>query len=63
MSSELDKLLALAKQKKITPAELELQRKSFAYGNTNIENDKITRDTIERAAAKLKRETTQDDDK
>ncbi len=50
MSEELEKLLAMAKTVKMTPAEQEKQRRSFAYGNARIENDQITWDEINRAA-------------
>lgn len=40
----------------MTPEEAEEQRRSFAYGNTKIENDTITRDTVNRAADMLKHE-------
>ena len=32
----------------MTDGESEEQRRSFAYGNTKIENDLITRETIDR---------------
>lgn len=50
MSEELEKLLAIAKAVKMTPAEQENQRRSFAYGNARIENDQITWDEINKAA-------------
>ena len=37
----------------MTPRELEEQRRSFAYGNTNIENDRITRHVVDEQAKKL----------
>ena len=30
----------------MTPEQLREQRRSFAYGNTNIENDRITREMV-----------------
>ena len=33
----------------MTPAEVREQRRSFAYGNTHIENSMITREMVERA--------------
>ena len=41
---------------KMTNQEKDQQRKSFAYGNTKIENDLITRAMVEKAAAKLNME-------
>lgn len=37
----------------MTAAEQEEQRRSFAFGNTKIENDRITRQTIDEAAEAL----------
>lgn len=54
MSNEdLDTLLALAKDVKMTDSDRHAQRVSFAYGNTKIENDHITRATVEEAARKI----------
>ena len=50
MSTELEKLLELAKRVQMTPEEKEKQRRSFAYGNARIENERITREAIDRAA-------------
>lgn len=50
MSTELDKLVAAARLVTMTPQQQEAQRRSFAYGNTNIENSRVTREVIERAA-------------
>ena len=40
--TDLDRLLARAKNVKMTPEARERQRRSFAYGNTHAENEKIT---------------------
>ncbi len=53
MADDLDKLLELARGIPVSAEERERQRRSFAYGNTRIENDRITRATIDRAADKL----------
>lgn len=37
----------------MTPAEMTVQRRSFAYGNTAIENPKITREMVEEEARKI----------
>ena len=50
MSDDLAKLLEMAKKVTMTPEELEQQRRSFAYGNARIENDRITRAIIDKAA-------------
>jgi hypothetical protein len=54
MSQELEKLLDMARRVQMTPEQAEEQRRSFAYGNTKIENDSITRNTVDRAAETLK---------
>lgn len=53
MSEELERLLKIAREMEMSPAAQEAQRRSFAYGNTRIENDAITHDTIDKAAGKL----------
>lgn len=52
-TEDLDTLLELARGISVSDAEREKQRRSFAFGNTNIENQRITRETIDRAADKL----------
>ncbi len=51
--TDLDQLLETARGLPVSAAEREQQRRSFAFGNTNIENEGITRDAIDRAAEKL----------
>lgn len=53
---DLRELLKQVKKIKMTPEQLEEQRRSFAYGNTKIENDLITREMIDEAAERLARE-------
>jgi hypothetical protein len=54
MTKELQALLDAAKNFVMTPEQKEEQRRSFAYGNTNIENPRITRETVNQAADALK---------
>jgi len=54
MTKDLAKLLEKAKTVQMSPADKEEQRRSFAYGNSKIENDLITRETINRQAEELK---------
>lgn len=49
----LDELIALARKIEMTPEQAEEQRRSFAYGNCKIENDRITREMIDRAAERF----------
>jgi hypothetical protein len=52
-NEELSQLVEMAKKIDMTSQEREAQRRSFAYGNTKIENKDITPEAIERAAAVL----------
>lgn len=54
MPRELELLLAVSRERAFTPAQQEEQRRSFAFGNTHFENERITRETIDRAAEALK---------
>jgi len=53
MTKHLEDLLEAAKNVVPTPEEKEQQRRSFAYGNTNIENSRITREMVDHAADAL----------
>lgn len=63
MSPSLKKLLDAAKTAKTTAEHREEQRRSFAYGNTAFENDRITRDMIDRQADELAREANDSPEK
>lgn len=56
MTDDLRKLLEAAKTVQPTPAQKEQQRRSFAYGNTRFENERITREMVDREAERLTRE-------
>ncbi len=45
----------LRRDTRMTDAEKEEQRRSFAWGNINIENPKVTRAMIDDAAEQIKR--------
>jgi hypothetical protein len=53
MTEELQELIERARKIEMTPAQLGAQRRSFAYGNTNIENDRITREMVADLDAQL----------
>jgi hypothetical protein len=53
MPTKLESLLEAAKKTVLTPQEKEEQRRSFAYGNTKIENPRITREMIDEEAELL----------
>jgi hypothetical protein len=56
MSKELDRLIELARQHPMTPAEQEQQVRSFAFGNTHFENQTITKQDIDEAMDSLRAE-------
>jgi hypothetical protein len=53
MTKDIQDLLEAAKNIVMTPEEKEQQRRSFAYGNTAIENPRITREMVDRAADEI----------
>ncbi|HEV7797801.1 MAG TPA: hypothetical protein VGO73_06585 [Pyrinomonadaceae bacterium] len=50
-------LIERSKRVQMSADEIEQQRRSFAYGNANIENSDVTREIIDQAAEKLARKT------
>ncbi len=53
MRQELETLIDEARSTTMSCDESEAQRRSFAYGNTNIENDKVTKESINTAATRI----------
>ena len=58
MPTALEVLIAKASVREFSAEDREAQRRSFAYGNTNIENPRITRQTIDEQAEVLKTEAS-----
>ena len=56
MQDNWETLLAEALKTPMHPEDLEEQRRSFAFGNTHLENSSITREMIDEAAEKRLRE-------
>lgn len=54
MSEYLQELIEAARRIPFSDEEREAQRRSFAYGNTHIENDRITREMVDEQADLLK---------
>lgn len=50
MTEKLTALVERARTVKMTGDQKEKQRRSFAYGNTKIENDLITREMVDEQA-------------
>ena len=55
-AKHLEILIEAARQRPFPAEEREAQRRSFAYGNTKIENDLITREMIDEADERIKAE-------
>ena len=49
MTKNLEELVIRARKITMTADQLREQRQSFAYGNTHIENERITREMIAEA--------------
>lgn len=56
MTSALEALVAKAQRIQMTEVQEREQRLSFVYGNTHIENDRITREMVAAADEKIQRE-------
>jgi hypothetical protein len=52
----LEDLVEAGRKVQMTEQDQEAQRRSFVYGNTKIENETITRETVDEAARELDRE-------
>lgn len=57
MSEHLQKLIDASRGRVMSDAEKEAQRRSFAYGNAHIENERVTRAMVDRAAEKIGKAT------
>ena len=57
MPEDLENLIEEARSRPFSATEREEQRRSFAFGNANIENPDVTRETVDAAAEALKNET------
>lgn len=53
LQPSLVELLDRTRAHEMTPEEREAQRRSFAFGNSKMDNDTITRDDVDRAAERL----------
>jgi hypothetical protein len=56
MTKELLELVERARRIDMTPDQLREQRRSFVYGNTHIENDRITREMVADVDARIEAE-------
>ena len=56
-NNKLEELVIQTRKITMSDGQLREQRQSFAYGNTNIENDRITREMVAEADRKIEAET------
>ena len=52
-----EQLIVLTRGLDMTPEEQEAQRRSFAFGNANIDNPDVTREMVDEAARRHPRRT------
>lgn len=57
MTEKLQGLIDAARNRPMSDQEQEEQRRSFAYGNAHIENERVTREMVDEAADKRRRES------
>ncbi len=55
VTKELREMLDVAKSVEMSSEEKEEQRRSFAFGNANIENPSVTREIVDMEADELNR--------
>ena len=53
--TNLEELLERARRVSMSEEQQEEQRRSFAFGNANIENERVTREVVDSEAEKLKK--------
>jgi hypothetical protein len=53
MTKDLQELVERARKIEMTPEQIGEQRRSFAYGNTHIENERITRKMVDDLDSRL----------
>jgi hypothetical protein len=53
MNEPLKSLIEAARKAPRSRGEIEIQRRSFAYGNTHFENSDITREMVNRLADEM----------
>lgn len=55
MIRRIDEIIEKAAKVKMSDEEKEAQRRSFAYGNAHIENEKVTWEMVDKAARETRR--------
>lgn len=55
MNDRLQELIKASRSQPMSDRQKEAQRRSFAYGNAHIENDRVTKAMVDAAAEKITR--------
>lgn len=55
MVASLSKLIEMSRSVRVSSEQQEEQRRSFAFGNTALENPRITREIVDEQAERLAR--------
>jgi len=55
MTKRLQDLIEKAKSVRMSESDREAQRRSFAYGNAHIENERVTRQMVDEAADRIRK--------
>lgn len=55
-SESLDRLIEAARKIEMSDEDREEQRRSFAFGNANIENPRVTRELVDQVADRMAHE-------
>ncbi len=56
MTNDIEKLLEMARSKPMSKSDKDDQRRSFAYGNAHIENERVTRAMVDKVVAHTPRD-------
>jgi hypothetical protein len=57
MGTELEELVERARKIHVTTQQLREHRRSFVYGNTHIENERVTREMVAEVDRKIEQES------
>jgi len=56
MGEKLKELIERARKIEMTATQIREQRRSFVYGNTHIENERITRDLVAEVDSEIEKQ-------
>lgn len=56
MTLDIQDMIDVAKSKPMSKSEKDIQRRSFAYGNAHIENERVTKEMVDEVVARIPRD-------